>query len=92
MPSIGQTMPPRGCALEVDLSYPEELHDAHNDYPVAPESFSVKADMLSDKQRDLLKEGKYKEAKKLIPNLNEKKVYYTLRNVKTVYCVGYKCG
>jgi hypothetical protein len=66
---------PRGCALEVDLSYPEELHDAHNDYPVAPESFGVKADMLSDKQRDLLKDGKYKEAKKLIPNLNEKKKY-----------------
>ena len=30
---------PRGCVLEVDLSYDEELHDAHNDYPAAPESF-----------------------------------------------------
>ena len=25
------------CVLEVDLEYPEDLHDLHNDYPLAPE-------------------------------------------------------
>ena len=25
------------CVLEVDLEYPEELHDLHNDYPFSPE-------------------------------------------------------
>ena len=25
------------CFLEVDLEYPKELHDLHNDYPLAPE-------------------------------------------------------
>ena len=27
----------KGLILEVDLEYPRELHDLHNDYPVAPE-------------------------------------------------------
>ena len=26
------------CTLEVDLEYPKELHDLHNDHPLAPES------------------------------------------------------
>ena len=29
------------CILEVDLEYPKELHDPHNDYPLAPELMEV---------------------------------------------------
>jgi len=29
------------CILEVDLEYPKELHDLHNDYPLAPERNTV---------------------------------------------------
>ena len=29
------------CILEVDLEYPKELHDLHNDYPLAPERLEV---------------------------------------------------
>jgi hypothetical protein len=29
------------CLLEVDLEYPKELHDLHNDYPLAPESLII---------------------------------------------------
>ena len=29
------------CILEVDLEYPDHLHDLHNDYPLAPESLVI---------------------------------------------------
>ena len=31
----------KGCILEVDLEYPKELHDNHNEYPLAPEQLRV---------------------------------------------------
>ena len=32
---------PEGFILEVDLEYPEDLHNAHNAYPFAPERMVV---------------------------------------------------
>ena len=37
-----------GLILEVDLKYPKELHDLHNDFPLAPEKLKVNKNMLSD--------------------------------------------
>ena len=37
----------KGYFLEVDLKYPGELHELHNDYSLAPEKLFVTNDMLS---------------------------------------------
>lgn len=42
-----------GYMLEVDLDYPETLHDLHSDYPLAPESKPVTDDLLSPYSRKL---------------------------------------
>ena len=36
-----------GYFLEVELKYPNELHELHNDYPLAPEKLAVSSDLLS---------------------------------------------
>ena len=36
-----------GYFLEVDPEYTDELHELHNNYPVAPEKLAVSKDMLS---------------------------------------------
>ena len=41
------------CILEVDLIYPEELHDSHNDYPLCPERVNCnKVEKLIPNLRD----------------------------------------
>ena len=40
----------RGCISEVDLEYPKELHELHNDYPLAPDKLKIKRIMLPDYQ------------------------------------------
>ena len=68
---------PMGYFLEVDLEYPDELHEFHNDYPLAPEKLAVSSDMLSKYCKEIADKYEIKvgDVKKLIPNLGNKTKY-----------------
>ena len=66
-----------GYLLEVNLDYPDELHELHNDYPLAPEKLAVSSDMLSKYCKEIADKYDIKvgDVKKLIPNLGNKTKY-----------------
>ena len=65
-----------GYFLEVDLEYPDELHELHNDYPLAPEKLVV-TNIVSKYYKEIADEFDIKvgDVKKLIPNLGNKTKY-----------------
>ena len=56
----------KGLISEVDLEYAQELHNLHNDYPVAPEKLNVSNNMLSEYCKKIAE--KYKDFFKLMNN------------------------
>ena len=69
-----------GFTLEVDLEYPNELHDFHNAYPLAPEALEIDETMFSPLQRGFPKQP---PQIKLTPNLRDKTKYIIhYRNLK----------
>ena len=78
-----------GYFLEVDLHYPEHLHDLHCDYPLAPENTTVSADMVSEFSKGIYshyhagKPVKDEGVKKLILSVRDKRKYVVhIRNLK----------
>ena len=79
--------------MEVDLEYPQELHDIHNDYPVTPEKVKVLNNMLSAYCNKIAE--KYNISiglvSKLIPTLRDKKEYVLhYRNLQLYLDLGLK--
>ena len=60
--------------IECDLSYPEELHNLHNDYPLAPEKILVKDQRLYEYSKNIKSDFLIKSCniKKISSDLNEK--------------------
>lgn len=74
-----------GYIFEVDLEYPHELHDKHNQYPLAVERKKVKKNQLSNYQLEILTRTKTTtgNTEKLIGSLDDKKNYVVhYRNLK----------
>ena len=82
---------PIGYFLEVDLEYPDELHELHNDYPLASEKLAIPSDILSKFCKEIADKYKIKvgDVKKLIPNLgNKTKFVLHYRNLQLYMSLG----
>ena len=78
---------PEGYILEVDLEYPEDLHDAHNSYPLAPERMVVQKEWMSEYQLGVGVAPT--EVEKLVPNLHNKNRYVLhYRNLQLYLSLG----
>ena len=93
----------KGYVLEVDLLYPDELHDLHSDLPLAPEHLTVMDEQLSPYTKALynnlrrpLEDEKDSQSslhrprtRKLVPNLFKKDRYVVhMRNLQMYINLG----
>jgi len=83
----------KGFIAEVDLEYPEKLHDLHNDYPLGPEKVKVTKNMLSDYCKKISEKYNISTGLvyKLIPTLGNKEKYVLhYRNLQLYMDLGLK--
>ena len=81
----------KGMILEVDLEYPTELHELHNDYPLAAEKMKVTKEMLSPYCKNIQEQFGISigQVAKLIPTLSSKKNYVLhYRNLQLYLSLG----
>jgi len=84
----------RGYVLEVDLEYPKELHDLHSNFPLAPETQTIKFNDLSPFSKQVFcqleKKEKYSD-KKLITTFDNRHNYILhFKNLKLYLQLGMK--
>ena len=84
----------KGYILEVDLEYPAELHNLHNDYLSAPKRLVVTKEMISEYGKHLSEKlgVTFSKIEKLVPTFYDKKEYVLhIRNVQLYISLGMRC-
>ena len=71
-----------GYTFDVNFHYPKELHNLHNNYPLAPENLSIKKEWLNEWQQNDYHESKIE---KLITNFNDKINYVVNYRILKLY-------
>ena len=82
-----------GYILKVDLNYPDDLLELHNDYPLAPERLEINHDMPSKYCSNIANEYDIKigGVNKLVPKLSNKSKYVLhYRNLQLYLSLGMK--
>ena len=82
-----------GYILEVDFEHPDELHELHNDYPLAPEKLKINHNMLSKYCISIANKYDIKIgiANKLVSNLGNKSKYILhFKNLQLYLSLGMK--
>ena len=82
-----------GYILEVELEYPSELHELHNDYTLVPEKLEISQNMLSNYCFNIADEYEIKigGVNKLVLNLGNKSKYVVhYRNLQLYLSLGMK--
>ena len=93
---MSKTMLPgnkKGYIFEVDLDYPQELHEPYNDYPLAAEKMKVTPDMLSPYCKNIQEQFgiTIEQVAELIPSLSSNKNYVLhYRNLQLYLSLGLK--
>ena len=83
----------KGCVLEVDLEYPNELRKLHNGYFLASDKIEIKREMLPEYQLNIayLYNIPTGNVKKLVPTLFDKENYVLhFENLKQYLRLGLK--
>lgn len=89
-----ETESEKGFILEVDLIYPENLHELHDNFPLAPQNIEIDFDNLSPYSKKSLElcnaSKKYKDIK-LSATFHERKNYVIhFKNLKLYLSLGMK--
>ena len=81
-----------GYILQVDLNYLDDLHELHNDDPLAPEKLKISQNMLPNYCSNIVNEYEIKiKVNKLVPNLSNKSKYVLYyRNLQLYLLLGLK--